>query len=96
MLHQKTTQNAISAMSRLAELFEADELASSADIAKVRNLSQPLVAKTLTTLTRAGLITWARRRLPLQESSANCFTLGCGQTIRTRQRNLMSVWAWLV
>jgi Rrf2 family protein len=57
MLNQKTTQNAISAMSRLAELFADDQLASSADIAKSRNLAQPLVAKILTTLARAGLIT---------------------------------------
>lgn len=59
MLHQKTTQNAISAMSRLAELYAGDQAASSADIAKSRNLAQPLVAKVLTTLARAGLITGA-------------------------------------
>lgn len=57
MLHQKTTQNAIAAMSRLAELHADGQLASSADIAKARNLAQPLVAKVLTTLARAGLIT---------------------------------------
>ena len=57
MLHQKTTQNAISAMSRLAELYEDGLQASSSDIAKSRNLAQPLVAKILTALARAGLIT---------------------------------------
>lgn len=57
MLHQKTTQNAIAAMSRLAELHADNQLASSADIAKARNLAQPLVAKVLTSLARAGLIT---------------------------------------
>lgn len=56
MLHQKTTQNAIAAMSRLAELYRIDQPASSSDIAKARNLAQPLVAKVLTTLARAGLI----------------------------------------
>jgi Rrf2 family protein len=56
MLHQKTTQNAIAAMSRLAELYPDNQPASSADIAKARNLAQPLVAKVLTTLARAGLI----------------------------------------
>jgi Rrf2 family iron-sulfur cluster assembly transcriptional regulator len=57
MLHQKTTQNAIAAMSRLSELYPDGQKASSSDIAKARNLAQPLVAKVLTTLARAGLIT---------------------------------------
>ncbi len=56
MLHQKTTQNAIAAMSRLAELYADGHKASSGDIAKARNLAQPLVAKVLTTLARSGLI----------------------------------------
>ena len=59
MLHQKTTQNAISAMSRLAELYADGQKASSSDIAKSRNLAQPLVAKVLTTLARSGLISGA-------------------------------------
>ena len=59
MLNQKTTQNAIAAMSRLAELYADDQAASSSDIAKSRNLAQPLIAKVLTTLARAGLITGA-------------------------------------
>ena len=57
MLHQKTTQNAIAAMSRLAELYADGKKASSSEIAKARNLAQPLVAKVLTTLAQAGLIT---------------------------------------
>jgi len=57
MLHHKTTQNAIAAMSRLAELYDSDELASSRDIAEARNLAQPLVAKILATLARGGLVT---------------------------------------
>lgn len=56
MLHQKTTQNAIAAMSRLAELYADGAKASSSDIAKSRGLPQPLVAKVLTTLARAGLV----------------------------------------
>ena len=56
MLHQKTTQNAIAAMSRLAELYDSESSASSSEIAEARNLPQPLVAKVLTTLARAGLI----------------------------------------
>jgi Rrf2 family protein len=57
MLHQKTTQSAIAAMSRLAELHAAGGAASSAEIAHARNLPQPVVAKLLTALARAGLIT---------------------------------------
>jgi Rrf2 family transcriptional regulator, iron-sulfur cluster assembly transcription factor len=59
MLHLKTSQNAVAAMSRLAELYETDQAGSSADIAQSRNLAQPLVAKILTALARAGLITGA-------------------------------------
>ncbi len=59
MLHQKTTQNAIAVMSRLAELYPENQKASSGDIAKARNLAQPLAAKILTALARAGLITGA-------------------------------------
>ena len=59
MLHQKTTQNAISAMSRLAELYVPDStrLASSKEISEARNLSAPLVAKILTVLSHGGLVT---------------------------------------
>lgn len=58
MIHQKTSQNAIAAMSRLAELYNSpDTVASSRDIAESRNLPVPIVAKILTELSRAGLIT---------------------------------------
>ncbi len=56
MLHQKTTQNAIAAMSRLAQLYESGEAVSSTEIAGARNLPQPLVAKILTTLARGSFI----------------------------------------
>ncbi len=57
MIHQKTTQNAIAAMSRLAELYaEPERVASSREIAESRNLQAPLVAKILTELSRGGLI----------------------------------------
>lgn len=58
MYQQKMTQNAIAAMSRLAELYSTtSNLASSKDIAESRNLSVPLVAKILTELSRGGLVT---------------------------------------
>jgi Rrf2 family iron-sulfur cluster assembly transcriptional regulator len=60
MLHQKMTQSAIAAMSRLAELHSEGETASSAQIADSRNLPQPLVAKVMTTLTRSGLVSGSR------------------------------------
>jgi Rrf2 family iron-sulfur cluster assembly transcriptional regulator len=58
MIHQKTTQNAIAAMSRLAELYGdgAARLASSKEIAESRNLPVPLVGKILTGLSRGGLV----------------------------------------
>lgn len=55
---QKTTQNAIAAMSRLAELYsDPTQVATSRDIAESRNLPIPLVAKILTELSRGGLVT---------------------------------------
>jgi Rrf2 family iron-sulfur cluster assembly transcriptional regulator len=58
MIHQKTTQNAIAAMSRLAELYAdgSNLIASSRDIAESRNLPPPLIAKILTELSRGGLV----------------------------------------
>jgi Rrf2 family transcriptional regulator, iron-sulfur cluster assembly transcription factor len=57
MLYQKTTQNAIAAVSRLAELYcDPNQRASSRDIAESRNLPAPIVAKILTELSRGGLI----------------------------------------
>ena len=61
MIHQKTTQNAIAAMSRLAELYaDSTYLASSREIAEARNLSVPFVAKVLTVLSQRGLVTGLR------------------------------------
>jgi Rrf2 family transcriptional regulator, iron-sulfur cluster assembly transcription factor len=57
----KTAQSAISAMSLLAERFDAGETRlSSEDVARVRNLPQPLVAKLLSTLSTAGLVNGSR------------------------------------
>lgn len=57
MFHQKTTQSAIAAMSRLAELWgEPPTLASSREIAASRNLTAPVLAKVLTVLSRGGLV----------------------------------------
>ena len=64
MIHQKSTQNAIAAMSRLAELYGvAGAVASSREVAQSRNLSVPLVGKILTDLSRAGLVTGSRAPL---------------------------------
>ncbi|MAT73524.1 MAG: transcriptional regulator [Planctomycetaceae bacterium] len=56
----KTTQTAISAMSRLAQVYEDGVFLSSHDVAKSRDLPQTLVAKLLTTLSQAGLVTGSR------------------------------------
>lgn len=55
----KTTQSAIAAMSRLAEVYDQGRRLSSGDIAQTRNLPRPLVAKLLTILSQAGLVTGA-------------------------------------
>jgi Rrf2 family iron-sulfur cluster assembly transcriptional regulator len=57
-LYGKTTQTAIAAMSRLAQVYdpEGQVRLSSSDIAQSRNLPQPVVAKVLTILSQAGLI----------------------------------------
>ena len=56
--YNKMSQNAIAAMSYLAGQY-ADEsaCATSAQIAKARDLSQTLVAKILTLLSQAGYVT---------------------------------------
>lgn len=57
----KTSQTAIAAMSLLAERYDAGETAlSSVEIARLRNLSAPLVAKLLSTLSTAGLVDGTR------------------------------------
>lgn len=55
----KTAQNAISAMSYLAEVYNEDKRLSSLDIAKKRELSKPLVAKLLVVLSQADLVAGA-------------------------------------
>lgn len=53
----KTSHNAIAAMSYLAERYEMGEKpVSSLEIAEARGLPKPIVAKILTTLSRAGYI----------------------------------------
>jgi Rrf2 family protein len=56
----KTAQNAIAAMSRLAEAYREGHLLSSIEIARDRNLPQTLVAKLLTMLSQAGLVEGSR------------------------------------
>lgn len=57
----KTAQTGISVISLLAEDFPKGKVVrSSADIAEVRHLPQPLVAKVLTTLSTAGLVDGTR------------------------------------
>ena len=54
----KIAQYAIAAVSRLAEVYHADETTklNSADIAQRRNLPRPMVAKVLTVLSQAGIV----------------------------------------
>lgn len=57
-MYGKQTETAIAAMSRLAEVYDAGRTRlSSADIARDRNLAAPFVAKLLTTLSQARLVT---------------------------------------
>lgn len=53
----KTTQYAIAAASRLAEVYDDRIKLSSIDIARERGLPKPVVAKVLTILSQAGLVT---------------------------------------
>jgi Rrf2 family transcriptional regulator, iron-sulfur cluster assembly transcription factor len=60
-MFNRSTQDAIAAMSRLAENYDQGiTLLSAEDVAKSRNLPRPFVAKILTTLARAGLVTASR------------------------------------
>lgn len=54
----KTAQNAIAAMSLMAEVYHDDPPVrlSSLQIAERRNLTKPVVAKVLTVLSQAGLV----------------------------------------
>ncbi len=57
----KTAQNAISAMSLLAEVYDGGETKlSSLEIAERRQLPKPLVAKLLVVLSKAGLVDGTR------------------------------------
>lgn len=51
---------AVAAMSAVAEQHLTENALSSADIATLRNLSQPLVAKVMNALSRAGYLTGTR------------------------------------
>lgn len=51
---------AVAAMSAVAEHHQTGVALNSADIAKLRNLSQPLVAKVMSALSMAGYITGTR------------------------------------
>ena len=60
-MYGKATENAIAAMSRLAEVYDDGEtLLSAAEIAENRNLQKPFVSKLLSTLSQAGLVTGQR------------------------------------
>ncbi|MDZ4755616.1 MAG: Rrf2 family transcriptional regulator [Phycisphaerae bacterium] len=56
-MYGKQTERAIAAMSRLAEVWDGGQTRLSAiDIAEDRGLPRPMVAKLLTALSRAGLV----------------------------------------
>ncbi len=56
----KMSANAVAAVSALAERYPEKVRLSSLEIAKNRNLSQPLVAKVLTILSQHGLVEGSR------------------------------------
>lgn len=57
-MYGRQTETAIAAMSRLAEVYDGGNTRlSAADIARSRQLQGPFVAKILTSLSQAGLIT---------------------------------------
>ena len=59
-MYGKQTETAIAAMSRLAEVYDDGKVRLSAtEIADVRGLQRPFVAKILTVLSQAGLVTGA-------------------------------------
>lgn len=60
-MYGKSTETAIAAMSRLAEVYDNGVTRLSAtEIADQRGLQRPFVAKVLTTLSQAGLVTGSR------------------------------------
>lgn len=61
LMYGKATETAISAMTRLAEVYEGAETRLSAvEIADNRRLARPFVGKILTTLSQAGLVVGSR------------------------------------
>lgn len=60
-MYGSQTETAIAAMSRLAEVYDDGRtLLAAGDIARSRGLQPPFVAKILTALSQAGLVTGAR------------------------------------
>lgn len=60
-MYGKATQNAIAAMSRLAEAYDGGKTRlSAAEIAETRGLQKPFVSKLLSTLANAGFVTGSR------------------------------------
>jgi Rrf2 family protein len=60
-MYGKQTECAIAVMSRLAEVYDGGTTRlSAADIADSRGLQRPFVAKTLSALSQAGLVTGSR------------------------------------
>lgn len=59
-MYNRSTQDAIAAMSYLAEKYEEGALISSLEIAEQRNLPKPFVAKLLTVLSQARLVSSIR------------------------------------
>jgi Rrf2 family protein len=60
-MYGKSTETAIAAMSRLAEVYDDGvSRLSAVEIADSRGLQRPFVAKVLTTLSQAGLVTGSR------------------------------------
>jgi len=60
-MYGRATETAIAAMTRLAEVYDGGQTKlSAADIAESRSLQAPFVAKVMTTLSRAGLVTGSR------------------------------------
>ncbi len=56
-VYGKMSQHAVSAVSYLAEKYGDGQRVSSGQVAEARRLPQPVVAKILTTLSSAGLVT---------------------------------------
>ncbi len=60
-MYGKQTECAIAALSRLAEVYDGGEtLLSASEIAEARGLPRPFVAKTLSILAQAGLVSASR------------------------------------